>query len=178
MIRRRGEVVAAVTLCVAVALVGFRLLTGPLRDLEAAGVVLLDRLAAVRVGVVGDHLLQVLPAGSLPFRAQLTPFCSALVSLLALGTIAVFVLRGPLWRRLAAFAVAGSCVLAANMLRIAVSVWVGSRFGSPALVLFHDWVGTAFGLAYTMAGFLLMLYLLLPSATARIPRAARVSDVL
>jgi len=39
-------------------------------------------------------------------------------------------------------------------------------------------VGTFFALAYTMAGFFLMLYLLLPSATAKVPRAARVSDVL
>ena len=64
------------------------------------------------------------------------------------------------------------------MLRISGSLWMGYEFGGKALVLFHDWVGTFFALAYTMAGFFLMLYLLLPSATAQIPRAARVSDVL
>ena len=39
-------------------------------------------------------------------------------------------------------------------------------------MLFHDWIGTFFALIYTMAGFFLMLYLLLPTATAQIPRAA------
>ncbi len=33
-------------------------------------------------------------------------------------------------------------------------------------------------LLYTLFGFLLMLYLMLPSATAEIQRAARTSDVL
>ena len=34
-------------------------------------------------------------------------------------------------------------------------------------MLFHDWVGTLFALTYTLVGFFLMLYLILPSATAR-----------
>ena len=45
-------------------------------------------------------------------------------------------------------------------------------------MLFHDWVGTLFALTYTLVGFFLMLYVILPSATASIQRAARVSDVL
>ena len=61
---------------------------------------------------------------------------------------------------------------------LGMSLWAGLRYGPDGLVLFHDWLGTMFGLLYTLAGFLLMLYLMLPSATADIPRAARTSDVL
>jgi carbamoyl-phosphate synthase large subunit len=108
----------------------------------------------------------------------LTPYCSSLVSILALAAIAVFVLRGPLLRRLSAFTVAGMFVLTCNVLRIGGSLWAGLRYGPQGLVLFHDWLGTMFGLLYTLFGFLLMLYLMLPSATADIARAARTSDVL
>ncbi len=87
-------------------------------------------------------------------------------------------LHGPWPRRLFAMSAAMSLHPVCNVLRITGSVWMGYRFGDRALVLFHDWAGTLFAIAYTMAGFFLMLYLILPSAKARIPRAARVSDVL
>ena len=49
------------------------------------------------------------------------------------------------------------------------SLWVGLEAGPASLVLFHDWVGTLFALTYTLVGFFLMLYLILPSATAHDP---------
>jgi hypothetical protein len=64
------------------------------------------------------------------------------------------------------------------VLRVAGSVWIGLEVGAGGLVLFHDWIGTLFGIGYTMLGFFLMLFLMLPKATVSIPRAARVSDVL
>jgi carbamoyl-phosphate synthase large subunit len=88
------------------------------------------------------------------------------------------VLRGNPVRRVLAFLVAAVVILTGNVLRIAASLWVGLEAGPGSLVLFHDWVGTLFALTYTLVGFFLMLYLILPSATAVIPRAARVSDVL
>jgi carbamoyl-phosphate synthase large subunit len=97
---------------------------------------------------------------------------------LALAAIALFILRGPAGRRVVGLLLSAGLIFACNVLRISGSVWVGLHLGSPALVLFHDWVGTLFALAYTMTGFFLLLFFLLPSATARIPRAARVSDVL
>ena len=118
--------------------------------------------------VVGDHTFQVLSPGHFPFRAVLTPYCSSLVSVLALGAIAIFVLRGPFLRRLSAFVVAGMFVLCCNVIRIGGSLWAGLKYGPSGLVLFHDWLGTMFGLLYTLFGFLLMLYLMLPSATADI----------
>ena len=131
-----------------------------------------------RVSVVLNHSFQVLPESHAPFRAELTPFCSSLVSVLALGAIALFILRGPIIRRLSAFIIAATFVLLCNVIRVAASLYAGLRYGPSGLVLFHDWVGTIFGLAYTLLGFLLMLYLMLPNATVSIPRAARTSDVL
>jgi carbamoyl-phosphate synthase large subunit len=131
-----------------------------------------------RATVVGDHVFQVLPGDNDAFRASLTPYCSALIPILALAAIALCVLRGRPVRRVVAFVVAAALVLAGNVLRIAGSLWVGVEGGAGSLVLFHDWVGTFFALGYTLVGFFLMLYLILPSAAARIPRAARVSDVL
>ncbi|MCW2713127.1 MAG: hypothetical protein JWN88_174 [Frankiales bacterium] len=178
MTERRVRVLLALALSVGLALGGFRLLNGPLRTLEENAVLALFGAFGGNVSVLPGHVFQVLPPVEEPFRAVLTPFCSSLVAILALGAIALCVLRGPVPRRAAAFCVAATFVLSCNVARIALSLWGGLEFGPGGLVLLHDWVGTVFGLAYTLCGFLLMLYLLLPSASARIPRAARTSDVL
>jgi carbamoyl-phosphate synthase large subunit len=62
-----------------------------------------------------------------------------------------------------AFAGAAGLVLVCNMLRIAMSIWVGLETSEHGLVVFHDWVGTVFGLLYVLGGFTLFLFLLLPS---------------
>ncbi len=178
MNRRRLEVSVALALSIAVALLGFRLLSGPTRTLEQTAVLGLFSGLRPRVAVLGGHTFQVLPAHQVAFRAYLTPFCSSLVSILALGAIATCVLRGTTVRRVFAFIAAATFVVGCNVLRIAASLWAGLQFGPSGLVLFHDWLGTIFGLLYTLGGFLLMLYLILPSASAQIQRAARTSDVL
>ena len=177
MNRRRGIIFGALGCAIAVAFGGFYGLSNPLRDVEQKLVLLLLH-AGVRVQMFGDHYFQVLPRTREAFRAQLTPFCSSLVPVLALAAIAIFVLNGRPTRRIVAFACAACVVVFCNVLRVAASVWVGLEIGTRGLVLFHDWVGTLFGIGYTMVGFFLMLFLLLPKATAKIPRAARVSDVL
>jgi exosortase/archaeosortase family protein len=174
---RRLWVGLALAMSVLISFAGFAVLNQPLRDLEA-NLVLGLLGGPARVSVVGDHVFQVLPADKGAFRAALTPYCSALVPLLALAAIAVCVLRGAVSRRILGFLAAAALVLVGNALRIAGSLWVGMHAGPSGLVLFHDWVGTFFGLTYTLVGFFLMLYVLLPSATSRVPRAARVSDVL
>ena len=178
MNRRRAEVFIALAMGITLAFVGFYLLSGPVRDLEVLAVLALLAPFGGRANVVNGHVLQVLPPDHAAFRAELTPYCSSLIAMLALAVIAIFVLHGAWPRRLLAMSAAMTAILACNVLRITGSVWVGYHFGDRALVLFHDWAGTLFALASTMAGFLLMLYLILPSAKARIPRAARVSDVL
>ena len=61
------------------------------------------------------------------------------------------------------FAGASGLVVLCNLLRIGLSIWVGVLTGSPGLVLFHDWVGTAFGIIYILMGFMVFLAILLPS---------------
>jgi exosortase/archaeosortase family protein len=177
MTRRRVEVATLLLLCGALAIAGFRLLSNPLRDFEQTAV--LDVLGRpAQVSIVGSHSFQVLPGVYEPFRAALTPYCSSLITVLALAAITMFVLRAPLWRRLSALAIAAAVIVCCNVLRIAASLLIGLHYGSASLVLFHDWVGTAFAMLYTMGGFFLLVFFLLPDAKARIPRAARVSDVL
>jgi exosortase/archaeosortase family protein len=179
MTRRRLWIAASLVSCLGLAVLGFRLLSNPLRTVEQDAVMLLLRLFGARVSIVDGHRFEVLPATRLPFRAELTPYCSSLVSILALTAIAMFILSGPLWKRVVACAAAAAVIIVGNVVRIAGSLGVGVEMGSSTLVLFHDWVGTLFGLAYTMAGFFFMLWLLLPSAKDEaLVRAARVSDVL
>ncbi len=174
---RRRRVFGALALALLLAVGGFELLTGPARNLEMAMVMELLRPVGGRASVVGTYF-QLLPPDQEAFRAQLTPYCSSLIPVLALAAIGLFILSGTWPRRLLAVSLAAALVMGCNVLRIGGSLWMGYEFGGGALVLFHDWIGTFFALVYTMAGFFLMLFLLLPSATAKIPRAARVSDTL
>lgn len=178
MTRRRFVVFSALAMALLVAVGGFQLLNGPARRLEAMLIMAVLRPAGSRASVVNDTYFQLLPPDQAAFRAQLTPYCSSIVPILALATIGFFILHGSWPRRVLSVGAAAALVLACNVARISGSLWMGYEYGGNALVLFHDWIGTFFALVYTMAGFFLMLYLLLPTATAQIPRAARVSDVL
>ena len=79
-----------------------------------------------------------------------------------------FLARSYPWgRRLVAVSAAIGSVVIGNILRIAGSIAMGLVAGRSSLVLFHDWVGSIFGLAYTLFGYLIMLYILLPPEPAR-----------
>jgi exosortase/archaeosortase family protein len=162
MTRVRWRAAIAIAMCFAFVLVGFRLLNGPMRTLEVSAVLLLARAGAGQLTVLGGHMIQVLPQHHPGFRVVVTPFCSSIVPILALAGLSMFILAGPLARRMGAMVASAAAVLACNILRMAVSVIVGVHAGPEALVLFHDWIGTLFALAYTVGGFLFMLYLLLP----------------
>jgi exosortase/archaeosortase family protein len=178
MTRRRLVVAVALAMALLVAIGGFELLNGPARQLEAFLVMAALTPVGDHASVVNDNYFQLLPPGQAAFRAQLTPYCSSLIPILALASIGFFILRGTWLRRVAAIGAGAGLILLCNVVRISGSLWMGYEFGGNALVLFHDWIGTFFALAYTMAGFFLMLYLMLPTATAKVPRAARLSDVL
>ncbi len=178
MTRRRILVFSSLGLSLLVAIGGFQLLNGPARKLESALVMVFMSPFGDRASVVNETYFQLLPPGQEAFRAQLTPYCSSIIPVLALICIGFFILHGPWSRRVISVGAAVGLVLLCNVVRISVALWAGYEMGGGALVLFHDWIGTFFALVYTLAGFFLMLYLLLPSATAPIPRAARVSDVL
>ncbi|HEY0812432.1 MAG TPA: exosortase/archaeosortase family protein [Pseudonocardia sp.] len=159
---------------IAVVLTVFELANDPFRQLEAdAAAAVLHAVGVSQSAVQGrSHAsLAVFPAGGSPFLAIVTPACSALSSLLAVAFLALFVPARYRRRLLPAVACALAVVAVGNVARIAGSVAVGLHAGVGSLVLFHDWVGSLFAFTYTLGGYLLMLFILLP-ARAR-PDAAR-----
>jgi exosortase/archaeosortase family protein len=167
--RTVGAFVAPIAV-VALVMITFTLANTRFREFEAAAATALLQL----FDLVPEHRLQVLPGTSSiavfplsvgPFVAILQPSCSALGSLLAIAFLAVFVPRGRPGRRIAALSCALLCVLVGNVVRIAASIGVGLIYGTPSLVLFHDFAGSVFAFAYTLGGYLLMLFLLLPAGT-------------
>jgi len=158
------KVIARLTLTFGTVYGGFLLLLNPWRYAEADAVTaVLNFFGVERVqGGYGNQVL-VMPANHPAFLASISPSCSALAAVLAFGAISLFLVRGEPRRRVLAFAGAAGLVVVCNMLRIALSIWVGLLTSQHGLTVFHDWVGTAFGLIYVLGGFTLFLFLLLPS---------------
>ena len=179
--RRRLVVFSALAMGIALAFVGFYALSGPVRDLEVSGsssallAALGDRATCgerARVPGAADRPCRVpgrahavlLVAHRRSWRSRPSP------SSCCTG-------RWP--RRLFALSAAMRCnpgLQRAADHRVAVDGLPTSGTGPSCSSTTGP--GRFFALAYTMAGFFLMLFLILPSAKARIPRAARVSDVL
>jgi carbamoyl-phosphate synthase large subunit len=158
---RGAAVVLRLAAVLVIALVGFAVLQGPSRRLETRTTVALLGIGGHgRVFLASATSIGVVPARHAAFRAVVTPTCSALSSVLAIGCLAS--LAGRSRRRLGALITAVVTVTAGNVLRIGASILVGLLAGRSSLVLFHDWVGSAFAFAYTLGGYVLMLYLLLP----------------
>jgi len=142
----------------------FWLLIDPWRNLEAATVAaIFGALGVPGASQAFGNQVLVLPQHASPFLATISPSCSALAAILGFGAITVFVVRGSPLRRLLAFTAASLVVLACNFVRIGLSMYVGLRTSAQGLTVFHDWVGTAFGILYVLGGFTLYLWMLLPS---------------
>jgi exosortase/archaeosortase family protein len=144
---------------------GFVFLQEPVRRAEThLSVWLLNAAGAHgRVTVLYGTSIAVFPNHDLPFRAVVTPSCSSLASLLAVAALACIAPSYARARRLLALFVALATIALGNVLRIAGSIAVGVVAGRSSLVLFHDWVGSTFAFGYTLGGYVLMLYVLLPS---------------
>jgi len=167
---RRTRVVLHVAAVVAVTGLGFTLLQGPARHVEAQLAAALVRVTAgEHVRAVGASSIEVLPLRHEAFRAIVTPSCSSIGSLLALACLGA--LSRHRRRAAGATAAAMATVAAGNVVRIAASLAVGLVAGRASLVLFHDWVGSMFGFAYTLGGFLLLLWLLLPRRQVQVVAA-------
>jgi len=142
----------------------FELLLDPWRAREASIVAsLLGGLGATGASQAFDNRVLVIPDAATPFLATISPSCSGLAAILAFGAIAAFLIHGQPGRRVLAFLAAAGLIMACNLLRIGLSIWVGLRTDANGLALFHDWVGTAFGLLYVLGGFTIFLWVLLPS---------------
>ena len=101
----------------------------------------------------------------------LRPSCSSLGAMLALTVLARVLPSASGWTRLRAAALASGTVFVANLVRICGSLALGVPLGRNDAVLFHDWVGSTFGFAYTLGGLVLMTASLLKGpARARAPR--------
>jgi exosortase/archaeosortase family protein len=149
------------------------------RRLEADLTVHVLRALGGRVASLTDHSILVVPADGTPFRVIVTASCSALAPVLALFALTLVAGRGAPPRRLLAAGVAATVVVVGNLVRIAASVGVGLWTGRSSLVLFHDVVGSVFGVGYTLFGYLLVVALLLPRrASARGAEPLEVRDGL
>jgi carbamoyl-phosphate synthase large subunit len=159
---RRSAVFMRVAAIIIVAAGGFVVFQNGARHLEAEGAAGLFRLAGdERIRVAGPSSIEVLPSAHAPFRAVVTPSCSSIGSLVALVCLGALVPGGR--RRNFAVAVAVCTVAGGNIIRIGASLGIGLIAGRQSLILFHDWVGSIFGFAYTLGGYLLLLHLLLPA---------------
>jgi exosortase/archaeosortase family protein len=114
------------------------------------------------LAVSGSQILLVPPSGAAVFWVDITPSCSSLGPALALALVATIMSVGnPLSDRVLAGLAGVASIVVGNLVRIGSSVIVGLLAGRVSLVLFHDWVGSTFGFAYTIGGFVLMLAILL-----------------
>jgi exosortase/archaeosortase family protein len=96
------------------------------------------------------------------FWVEITPSCSSLGPALAITLIAIVISAGrPASDRLLAGLAGVAAIVVGNLVRIGSSVIVGLWAGRVSLVLFHNWVGSIFGFAYTIGGFVLTLSILL-----------------
>jgi exosortase/archaeosortase family protein len=162
--RHTVNVLVRVALAFGVTIAAFSVLLNPWRDLEAKVITgMFSALGVQRASQAFGNQILVLPEHAGPFLATISPSCSALAAILAFAAISTFVVRGQPQRRLLAFSAAGAIILVCNFLRIGLSTYVGVRTNAQGLTVFHDWVGTAFGILYVLAGFTIYLWVLLPS---------------
>ena len=147
------------------ALVGAVFVAGqaPFRHWEALAVAALVRAVGFHgvLAVEGGQIL--LSPGSGPlFWVDITPSCSSLGPALSLALIVTIMSAGnPASDRVLAGMAGIASIVVGNVVRIGLSVVVGLLAGRVSLVLFHDWVGSTFGFAYTVGGFVLALAVLL-----------------
>jgi exosortase/archaeosortase family protein len=172
------KVVVRLFLTFAVPVAVFLVLLDPWREAEASTIsTVMQGFGVSGVNDAYGYRILVLPTSATPFLAVISPSCSALAAILAFASIALFLVRGEPGRRLAAFLAAATLVLCCNFLRIGLSIWVGVKTDSEGLTVFHDWVGTAFGLIYVLGGFTVFLWMLLPSNRRLLAEYRRAQEV-
>lgn len=164
--RRRNTVVVELLAITGLYLILFWQLVGPIRHVEIHSIAEIFGLFGSRgvSGIAARDAIFIAPHGhKTPIVATMTASCSSLMGILALGALAFAVLRGRRLHTLVAYIAAAALLYIANTLRMAASAYAGLAFGQAALILFHNWVGTLWNFAATLLGFLLMLYLTLPT---------------
>lgn len=156
-VRRRQlvlfEMFAAVAGCVG----GYVLLVDHARHFEVSlAARIIDLIGVDRIsGVLGDSFV-VFGPGMEPVVAEMTGSCTILSSVLALAALASVALRQRP-QVLPGFLLASLFVLAANQVRLVLSLLAGRYLAVDALIFFHDWIGAVINFAYTLFGLLIMI---------------------
>ncbi|MEV6343112.1 ATP-grasp domain-containing protein [Actinoplanes sp. NPDC051851] len=155
--RRRGLVMAEMLAAVLGCVVGYLLLVERARYFEVSlASHIIDLLHVDRIsGVLGDSFV-VFGPGMEPVIATVTGSCTILSSVLALAALALVALRQRP-QALLGFVVAAVFVLAANQVRLVLSLLAGRYLAVDALIFFHDWIGAVINFAYTLFGLLIMI---------------------
>ena len=120
-------------------------------------------VAPGRVEIVSSTVVFVSPWHHSPFLVIVTPSCSSISSVCSLVCLASLLKSVKRTRLAGALLVAVATIVVEHVVRIAASLAVGLFAGESSLVLFHDWVGSTFAFLYTLLGFIVLLFMLLPS---------------
>ena len=163
--RRRWAVLLDLGVAVGICVLGYFYAAPYFRRYEAIGAVAVMRLLGVDdvSDAVPEQILIFRPGGEV-LAGVVTTSCSALLTVVGLAALTSAVMRSRRLYALLGLVVATAAVLVANNVRLVLSALAGLWWGSPALTLFHDWIGTLWALAATLFGFLLMVYVALPTA--------------
>lgn len=170
MMSRTTGTVVRIGLVIGLAAGGFALLQRPTRLLETWLTVTIARLFGPHNFhiVAGTSVLELPHRGS-AFLAVVTPSCSSAASITSLAGLGILVHRAGVGYGRRAIAVVAACALvfAGNIARLSAVLVVGLVAGRYSLVLVHDWVASMFSFAYTLGGFILMLYIVLGDGSSR-----------
>jgi carbamoyl-phosphate synthase large subunit len=163
--RRRFAVLLEVLVAVAICLVGYRYGATWFKEHEARwSVAVLRLLGEERVSdAIPGHILMFRSGGEV-LDGEVTTSCSSILTVIGLVALTVAVLRNRRWHAVYGLAVGLVAVVVANDLRLIASALAGLHWGKPAMILFHDWVGTIWTLGFTLIGFLIMVCLTLPTS--------------
>lgn len=162
MPNRSGALLVRLGVMIGLMFVVFAELQAWVRTAELWGATRLVQLSGVcRLGLSSGASVVVTPSSHQAFRVVVSQSCSSLASVLAIGCLAVLAPHYGSYRKAAAFAASMFVIVAGNVLRIAGSLGVGLVAGRSSLVLFHDSIGNIFSFAYTLGGYILLLWLLL-----------------
>ncbi|SOE00251.1 exosortase/archaeosortase family protein [Blastococcus haudaquaticus] len=161
--RRRLVVLVELIVAVSICLVGYRYGATWFKEHEARWTVAILRFfGEERVSAaIPGHILMFRDDGQI-LDGAVTTSCSSILTVIGLTALTVSVLRKRRWHAVYGLAVGLVAVVIANDLRLIASALAGVHWGQPAMVLFHDWVGTVWTLAATLMGFLIMVWLTLP----------------
>ena len=164
--RRRFLILGELLAVAAVCITGFAVFSPVVQRAEAHAVAAIVRygLQTTRVSAVTAPQILMFPPHAPLLAATVTPSCSSLLSILGLAALSFAILRRRHGHALLAFVVAAVLVTVANDLRMAAAIALGLEFGKFWLVAFHSWAGTLWNFAATLGGFLVMLYIALPSS--------------